>query len=84
MQGHVTSKVQDKSEEEVNYSPEKWFAIRHAMQQRSADNETFFAELEQGRDGFSSAAAFFGKVVICRRYRKDSNPFGKQESAEEL
>lgn len=42
----------------------KWISIRKAQAEKAADQETFFAELENSSDGFATVASFFGKVLV--------------------
>lgn len=52
------------AEAEREVEKKKWANIKKAQIERTGDHESFFAELENSNDGFSTVAAYFGKTIV--------------------
>lgn len=52
------------AEAEREVEKRKWVNIKKAQIERTGDHESFFAELENSHDGYSTVAAYFGKTII--------------------
>jgi vacuolar protein sorting-associated protein 11 len=52
------------AEAEREVEKRKWVNIKKAQMERTGDHESFFAELENSHDGYSTVAAYFGKTII--------------------
>jgi hypothetical protein len=52
------------AEAEREVERRKWVNIKRAQVERTGDHESFFAELENSHDGYSTVAAYFGKTII--------------------
>ena len=52
------------AEAEREVEKRKWINIKKAQMDRMGDHESFFAELENSHDGYSTVAAYFSKTII--------------------